>query len=234
MTKHRGKKEKDNYLEDLLTAILFAIYGWYIDLKIFLQTKKGRFWILSMVAIALVAIVVALTIRDCHPIKPVPVVNPIPVVTPVKPIVTPVNPANSIDNLKPIILQVFYLEDGTWIIQLNSIATNIVKKGEAIVRLNIGYCYYEANQIELGRLVKVKPVWNPSLKTSRVTVGLFTKTSKGEIGSGLYVVSVEVKKEKLTFTKISREKQIQILLAIEVLKQLEKGIYSINSQLGKR
>lgn len=61
-------------------------------------------------------------------------------------------------------------EGEIWIVELNKLAVKEIKKG-AVVRLHIGYCYWESNQV-INRMVIFCPEWHPPYNQNPVIVGL--------------------------------------------------------------
>lgn len=58
----------------------------------------------------------------------------------------------------------------TWIVVVNKLAVQEIQKG-AVVRLHIGYCYWESGAL-VAHGVVFSPDWHPPYNRNRVTVGL--------------------------------------------------------------
>jgi hypothetical protein len=81
-------------------------------------------------------------------------------------------------------------KNGVWSIKLNKAAVDMVKNKGLKVRLQIGYCYYESDQLQ-GDTIQIEPEWHPPLSQNKVVAGLWMpKTGPSdEIGDGYYLMS---------------------------------------------
>jgi hypothetical protein len=95
----------------------------------------------------------------------------------------------------PIILKVLKIEGG-WEVTLNKKAEELVRKGQAEVRLHIDYCWY-AGEIKKNKVV-FQPDWHPG---GRVSVGIWQLSRTGLEGKYLSSVFVNNVKRQLPVTE---------------------------------